>query len=272
MALVLQGDSREALAVVRARLDAAAGGTETDVAEGLFAVSALLEREPAVRRALTDPAVASAQKDGLVDALLSAKISPAALLIVKTATTQRWSRPRDMVDALDALGMHALLGQAERDGSLDEVEDELFRFMRVVEREGTLRQVLTDNGVPADRKRGLLDTLLEGKASPITRRLIAEAVSAPHGRTLEEALSDAVAIAAARRDRLVAEARVATGLSAEQEQRLAAALQAVFGKAIQLQVVVDPTVMGGMSVRVGEQVVDGSLLTRLDQARQLLAS
>jgi len=161
---------------------------------------------------------------------------------------------------------------AERGRHLDDLEDQLFRFGRVVAGSPELRTVLSNPDIPADYKRGLLDSLLEGKATPDARRLIAEAAVHSRGRNLDASLTGYARLAAQWRERLIAVVRVAIALSAEQRARLAAALEAAYGHEIHLNVIVDPNLVGGISVRIGDEFIDGSVASRLAELRRRLAA
>jgi F-type H+-transporting ATPase subunit delta len=207
-------------------------------------------------------------KAGLAHGLLATRISEDALDLVRALVTARWSSPRDLVDVTDLLGVEAVLAAAEADGDLADVEDEIFRFGRIIEQESALRVALAGSATPTEVRLRLLHDLLDGKARPATIRLIEEVVRAPRGRTLDRALDDFVRLAADRRQRLVAEVWSAVDLTTEQQQRLAAGLQRQYGRAIALQIVVDPTVLGGLTVRIGDEVIEGSIAGRLGDARR----
>ena len=160
---------------------------------------------------------------------------------------------------------------AEGEGVLDDVEDELFRFARLLEREPALRAALTDPGLPDDRKSSLVTDLLGGKAKPATVRLVEIAVTRSRGRSLEAALEDLVELAAARRSRYVAQVRVARPLEAAQETRLQTTLTRIYGREVSLQIDVDPAVLGGLEVRVGDEVIDGTVQRNLSNVRRSLA-
>ena len=183
-----------------------------------------------------------------------------------------WSSPRDLADATEQLGVLAAAAAAEGEGQLDDLEDELFRFGRIVSAEPGLRSALADPAPPADGKRELLDALLAGKVTPAALRLITQAVIYPRGRSLEASLDEYGRLVAAWRERLIAVVRVATGLTEDQRGRLAGALSHTYGHDVHLNVVVDPGVMGGMSVEIGDELIDGSVASRLAELRQRLAS
>jgi F-type H+-transporting ATPase subunit delta len=247
------------------------GAGSGEVSEGLYAVAGLLDREPSLRRALADPASTPDGRRQLVERLLGGQLSPLPLQVLQDAVAQSWSSPIDLRDALEHLAAAAAFRAAEGSGELDDVEDELFRFARLLEREPELRAALTDPGLPADRKAGIVEQLLRGRARETTMRLVEVAVLRRHGRSLEDVLEELSAMAASRRERYVARVRVAVPLDPSQEQRLNGALARIYGRAVQLQIDVDPTVVGGVQVRVGDEVLDGTVTRRLESARRGLA-
>jgi F-type H+-transporting ATPase subunit delta len=270
----MQGASRDALAALRDTLgrqvEGADSATLQKLSEDVFAVVTLFAGQGSLRRTVADPALETDAKVGLVDRLLSGKVGDPALELVRETARRRWSTPRDVVDALEAVAVEAALTQAEIDDDLDEVEDQLFRFERVLDGEAALRSALTDRNLPAERKRELLHRLLDGKAVAVSTALIERAVISPRGRTLERVLDEFLRLAAQRRSRLVARVTTAVALTAEQQQALAAALAGEFGREVRLQTVVDPSVLGGMSVRVGDEVIDGTVARQLDTAYRKL--
>jgi F-type H+-transporting ATPase subunit delta len=261
--------SRASLAEARERLAAV---TPADgLGEELLGVLHLLDREHVLRRALSDPSRAGADRAQLVQILLEGKISATALGLVQDVARLRWSRPSELADAIEELAVSAEAAAAEADGGLDDLEDELFRFSRVVAGEPALRGALTNVALPAERKSDLLDALLAGKALPATVRLVTEAATRPRGRSLERALEAYARVVALRRRRLVALVRTAVELSAEQRTRLAASLSAAYGRDVHLNIDIDPTVVGGLSIRIGDEEIDGTIAGRLDDVRRRLA-
>jgi len=271
---MMRGASRESLAQARERLDALVADTSTDalaLAEDLFAVTRLLDREIALRRVLSDPAAKADSKTGLATGLLRGQVGDPALGLVGDVVRSRWSRVRDLADGMELLAVTAAVAGAERDGSLDDVEDEVFRFGRIVAGNPQLRGILVDGSVPAERKAELVRTLLGGRVRPVSLRLITQVVTQPRGRSLEAALEEYASLAAARRLRILAVVRAPIVLSDEQRSRLRAALRRIYGREVQLNVVVDPDVVGGMSVQLGDEVIDGTVVSRLAEARRRLA-
>ena len=271
----MQGASRDALAGLRDALvqsvDATADATALQrLSDDLFAVVSLFAGTASLRRAISDPALEADAKIGLVDQLLRGKVGDAALDLIRQTARSRWSEPRDVVDALEAVAVEAALSQAEQENQLDEVEDQLFRFERIVNAEPDLRTALTDRNLPADRKQALLARLLDGKVSPVTRALVERVVLSPRGRTLERVLDEFLTFAAQRRSRLVARVTTAVPLSDDQQSRLADSLAREFGGEVRLQVVVDPSLLGGLTVRVGDELIDASVARQLDTAHRKL--
>jgi len=268
----MRGASRASLAQASGQLSAVATDKATADALGddLFAVARMLDSEHGLRRALTDPARAADAKARLIRSLLAGKVSAASLDLVAGLVSARWSAPRDLADAAEELAAKAVVISADRSRKLDDLEDELFRFGRLVAAQSDLRAALSDPYLPADRKRGLVGALLEGKVTPAAEKLITQAALDPRGRPLEISLDAYAKLAAARRQRVVAEVRVASALTQGQQDRLAAALAAIYGHEVHLNIVLDPQVMGGMSIQVGDEFIDASVVSRLAALRRRL--
>jgi F-type H+-transporting ATPase subunit delta len=270
----MRGASRAAFGEARDRLTPVLSdpGVAATVADELFAVVGLLDTEPGLRRALTDATSPQGARTGLVRGLLGGRVSRATLDQVAGMAAARWSVPGDLADAAEQLAVLATAAAADGEGQLDELEDELFRFGRIASGNPGLYAALSSALLPAERKRELLEALLAGKTAPSSLRLIAQAAVHPRGRSLEANLSDYARLAAAWRQRLIAVVRVATDLTASQRERLTAALSATYGHGIQLNVVLDPTVVGGMSIQIGDEFIDGTLSSRLAALRRRLAA
>lgn len=270
----MRGISRASLAELAERLAPLTGRSQAAVTLGneLLAVAGLLARQPALRRALGDPSRAAAARSDLATSVLSGKVSSDAVAVVAAVAAARWSAPGDLTDAIEQLGVTAIVAAAEEEGRLDDLEDELFRFGRIVASTPELRIALTNPFASADAKRELLASLLADKVTPEALRLITEAAVSPLGRSLDVSLEEYARLAARRRARLVAEVHVAVGLTDAQRARLAAALAAIYGHQVHLNVVLDPRVTGGMTVRVGDELIDGSVATRLGGARRGLGA
>jgi F-type H+-transporting ATPase subunit delta len=271
----MNGASREALAAARERLDTLVGTPDTDpavLAEELTAVVALLDGEVSLRRVLTDPARSGDTKAQLIGRLLDGRTGEATADLVAGTVRSRWSRPRDLVDALEQLAAVAETAVAERGDSLDAVEDELFRFGRIVAAAPELRAALTNQAAGAASRGELVRRLLGGKADPVTERLVERLVSAPRGRSLESGLEEAARLTAERRQRIVAVVTAALPLTEEQMGRLGSALGRLYGHRVHLNVDIDQEVLGGLRIEIGDEVIDGTVIGRLTAARQHLGS
>ncbi|WP_330332660.1 F0F1 ATP synthase subunit delta [Streptomyces sp. NBC_00536] len=270
----MNGASREALAAARERLDALTDNTSVDAAKlagELAAVTALLDREVSLRRVITDPAQSGEAKAELAGRLLNGQVGGETLDLVSGMVRSRWSRSRDLVDALEELADTADLTGAQQAGALDDVEDELFRFGRIVASSTELRAALTDRAASGSAKSTLLGNLLGGKANPVSERLVTRLVTHPRGRSLEGGLESLSKLAAERRNRMVATVTTAVPLSDVQKQRLGAVLAKLYGRQMHLNLDVDPTVLGGIVVRVGDEVIDGTIADRLSEASRRMA-
>ncbi|MFE5483366.1 F0F1 ATP synthase subunit delta [Streptomyces sp. NPDC056527] len=270
----MNGASREALAAARESLDALTDNTSVDAAKlagELAAVTALLDREVSLRRVLTDPAQAGEAKAELAGRLLGGQVGGETVDLISGMVRSRWSSSRDLVDSAEELANIADLTAAQRAGALDDVEDELFRFGRIITSSTELRSALTDKAATASAKSELLRSLLGGKANPVTERLVVRLVTQPRGRSLEAGLESLSKLAAARRDRMVAVVTSAVPLTDQQKQRLGAVLAKLYGRQMHLNLDVDPAVLGGITVQVGDEVINGTIAERLDEATRRLA-
>jgi F-type H+-transporting ATPase subunit delta len=164
----------------------------------------------------------------------------------------------------------AMLAVAGAEGQLADVEDELFRFARALEGNDELRDALTDARIPVSRRQQIVEDLLGERASAPTVALVSMAVGTGRGRELPAIIDRLVRMSAAMAKREVAEVRSAVDLNEEQRARLAEALERVTGKAVEIKVLVDPSVLGGVVATVGDTVIDGSVRTRLEQLKSSL--
>jgi len=271
----MQGASRNSLAKLRDELSRSSADATSQqlqqLADDLFAVVTLLASQGSLRRAVSDPALEADAKGRVVQTLFGQRLSAGALELTSAVAAARWSQPVDVVDALEAIAVEASLAAAEADEQLDEVEDELFRFERVVNSAPELRAALTNRNLPDDRKRQLLHRLLDNKAAKVTVSLVERAVIAPRGRTVERVIEEFTNLAAQRRERLIARVTAAVALTADQQERLREALAREFGRDVRLQLVVDPELIGGVTVRVGDELIDDSVVRHLSTARRQMS-
>jgi F-type H+-transporting ATPase subunit delta len=234
----------------------------------LFAVVDALESSAALRRAVTDPGAPEQSRRRLVHSLLDGKVSRIAVDMVADAAAMRWSGGRTFAAALDRQAVRAQLIEADRNGYLEETEDELFRFARTVEANPELRNALADRAVAITGRQELVGQLLDGKVNDATMALAKRAVRARE-RTFAHTIEGYVTLAAALKNRVVATVRVAQPLTAEQRERLRRTLSAQVGREVAVQEVIDPGVLGGVRVELGDEVIEGTVAGRLEQARRL---
>ena len=164
----------------------------------------------------------------------------------------------------------ALLDVARSEGALGEVEDELFRVARVVESNDELRNTLTDAQLPASRRQQIVEDLLGGLAHPVTTALVSMLVGTGRAKDLPKIIDELVRLSAAGANKEVAEVRSAVELTEEQKQRLTSALEQATGKQVELKVIIDPSVLGGLVAQVGDTVIDGSVKTQLQRLQSAI--
>jgi F-type H+-transporting ATPase subunit delta len=172
-----------------------------------------------------------------------------------------------MADRVDVYA-RALLSIVSTEGHVDEVEDELFRFARIVEGNDDLRMTLANPGLPLDQRAAIVDELLANRALPITRAITTFLVGAGRGHDLPAIVDRFVELAAQNREHAIAEVRSAVALTDDQKQRIADALSRSTGKHVEIKVVIDESVLGGIVATIGDTVIDGTVRHRLDQLKE----
>lgn len=266
---------RESIEAGREVLEAAASSLSaeqlTECGDQLLGVTRFLVDQPRLRRALSDPARKADDREGLVRGLIAGQVGATAADVVAVLVRGRWHGPAELVDGTEQLAVKALLLAAASDGSLANVEDELFRFGRLVDGDAELSSVLGSSGSDPKGRAVLVERLLDGKAEFVTVQLAAAACYGIGGRSFHASLAHLVESAAAARDEAVAYVTVAKPLDETGERQLAAKLTLVYGRPVALKVTVDPAIVGGIRVQVGSELWDGTVSRRLDEARQALA-
>ncbi len=265
----MRGVSAKSLAEVLAAVDEVLepGG---ELSSELFAAVTAIDGAPALRRVLTDPSTDAKAKQGLVKDVFGPALGADAVHVIESAAAGRWASPRDFTDGLETAGVTAQVISADAAGELDDLETELFEIGRAVHADDELRSVIADRTIAAKAKASLLTDVLSDKVSASALGLAVQAAAARKG-SFERTLVAFGDTAAARRNRLLAEVHVAYELADAEKQRLAAALTAKYGRDVHLNIIVDPSVVGGISVSVGDEIVDGTMSTRLETARRQLA-
>ena len=264
--------SRESLAALNAQLDAAVSGESGAVATAaqtgseLFDIVEVLDSDRGLRVAVADPSATAEQRSGIIQNLFAGKVSETTLKLVKDAAAQVWSTPREMREGLVELGRRALLRSAEGQGQLEEVEDELFQLGHILAEQSQLEQLLADKAATPEAKRGLLASVLYGKVTSVSEALALQAVGRPTKRPADD-IDSLSRQAAGLRNHVVARVTSATAISDEQERALADKLGRLYGKAMSIHTVIDKSILGGLVIRVGDEVIDGSLSTKLEKLR-----
>lgn len=270
----MRGTSRASLDAVERRWEpvvSAAGSAALTLADELFSLVDALDASGSLRRVLADPSTEPEAKAAVVARLLE-RADPRTVAVAQDLTAARWSEERDLADAAQRLAVDAALGAAESAGQLDVLADELFEITRALAGQRELRRTLHDATVPPEARASLVDAVLGDGGTPSTRALARRAAAAPRGRRFVAQLGDDIDLIAERRDRRVATVTVAAPLDQAQTSRLSELLARAFGRQLELNVLVDPTVVGGLRVQSGPDVIDATVLARLADARRRLAS
>lgn len=267
----LRGSSAEALQALGERVD-----NERDTLEqfgvlgqDLFRLAALLRSQPALRRAVTDVSTPAEAKAAVVRGLLDGKVGAEALDVLAEGVSQRWVAARDLADALEHLGVIATVRSAGR-REATRLSDELFVVAQVVQDNPELSSALSDPARSREDKGTLLRRVLDGKALPATVALVEQALAGSF-RSFHAAVTEYQKVAAATQGEGVAHVRTARALTEAEQGRLSAALSTQYGRPVHLNVEVDPGLLGGLRIEIGDDVIDGTVAARLDTARRKLA-
>ena len=266
----LRGASADALAALTTELESVLSSSRASsakVGDDLFSVATTLRSEGALRRFASDGSIPAEAKTGLVGQVFGGKIDDGSLAVLTRAVSSRWTAGRDLADTLDHLSVVAVVRSAGEDGG--RLSDELFAFAQAVKANPELRDALSDPARSLDDKSTLLHGLLDGKALPATVSLTVQSLSGAH-RTVGVALDEYQKIAAEVHGQGVATVRAARELSDAERGRLEEALSSQYGRPVHLNLVVDPSVLGGIRVEIGDDVIDGTVSSRLDDARRRL--
>jgi ATP synthase F0 subunit b len=272
----LRSASRESLTTLIEQFDQVAGGLSehqlTTLGDDLAAVAKLLSRESILTRHLGDPADNPAPKIQLLESVLSDKVSEPALEVLKHAVSGRWSADADLVKAVKHVAQLALIVRAEKAGKADEVEEELFRFARILDAQPRLAGLLSDFSTPAEGRVKLLKDVLESSSSvnPVTTAVLSQTVDVLNGERAEEAVLELAELAVARRGEVVAHVSAAAELSNAQHKRLIELLSRIYGHPVSVQLQIKPELLGGLNISVGEEVIDGTLSSKLAAAQTKL--
>lgn len=268
----LGGSSRQSLVAARTALDAAVKGVDAQAASTLsaelFFAADVLGSNISVRRALTDTSRDAAAKGALIKDLLASKVGTAAVGLLTELSALRWSGAKDLVQVIEQLAIEAEATAANISGELDRVENEMFVVSNTISNSSELRKAFKSDAQSA--KAQLAADLLKN-ASSSTTKLVSQMVNSWRGRSIESAFADYQSALAARRNRVIALVRVAAPISQAQQDRLAQALNKQVGQPVRMNIEIDPAVLGGVSVKFADEIVDGSVSNRLAGAARALA-
>ena len=268
----MAGVTDESLATARRELGQTLTGADLAVADELFGALDVLDSSAALRRSLTDPAREPDQRAAVVGSLFGRQAHGSTVAVLEAVVAKRWSRERDLGDAVEALAVTVVATQAEKDGlpGLEALESALLGFRRTVASSHEVQRALTEPQAPAQVKQQLAQRL-SADSSAEARLLIDRAVIAPRGLRPEVLVERFAEQVAARQQRWIAQVTAAKPLDASHEQRLSASLDRYFGRELRLDVVVDPAVVGGIRVQVGDEVVDSTVSSRINDLHRRLA-
>ena len=245
---------------------AIAGLNSSSVGAELFNVANFFEAEHLLRRNLSDSGLSKVARQNLVSELLSAKISSDASKVVQAIVSARWAKDTDLLDAIENAGALVLLAETEKAGHQSRVEEEIFYFARLIDSRADLQMALSNPSSTPQAKVKLVADLLSGRAHADTITLVSQYISHPRGRRIGSALDELSALAAARQNRLVATVTSAIALSERHKARINAALSSIYGQEVLMDTIIDDTVVGGVSVQIGDDVIDGTISTQIQKA------
>ena len=265
------GSSRDALTLCGEALEQLSGEVNfAQIGSELFSIAALLDSENVLRLALADSGQGVEIRKSLAAEVFGTRVGTASAELLVIAVAQRWSEDVDLVLALEELAAQAILTVAQNENTLDATEEEIFLFGRAVDQSADLQMALTNPATVGSIKSAIVAELLHTNATSATKELLAYAVSHLHGRRLDSVISRLGDLAAAQRQRMVAQVRVAKPLSQDQTKRLVAVLSSLKGREVRLNVALDPEVLGGIHVVIGDEVIDGTVASRLEQAHRAI--
>jgi F-type H+-transporting ATPase subunit delta len=272
----LRSASRESLAALVAKFDevtADLGPNQlSTVADDLASVAKLLAREKILTRHLADPADDPSPKVGLLETLLEGKVGDTALEVLKAAVSGRWSTDANLVDAVEHVARLALLVRGEREDQAGEVEEQLFRFGRILDAQPRLSTLLSDYAAPAAGRVKLVNDVLDSGTgvSPTTAQLLSQTIGLLRGERADDAVIDLAELAVARRGEVVAHVSAPADLSDAQRTRLTEVLTRIYGHPVSVQLQINPQLLGGLNIAVGDEVIDGTLSSKLAAAETKL--
>ena len=273
---ILGGSSRASVLTLRKSLaDLVSKQSATDATQfsaDLFTVLTVLSSSVGLRRALTDNSRDAASKAELISNLFGKNVTEAAKTLFSQAASLRWSNPAEIADAIENLAVESASAAADKSGELEKLENQLFDFARVLIANPEFRQALNTASDTDASKVSLLESVVNGKYSLHTINLLKRVVVLRRGRSIDATLSTYSHYVSNSRNRLVAHVKTAIALTDGQTSSLIAALTKQMGKEVHINIEIDPKVLGGISIRYADDVIDGTVVNRLAEASRALVS
>ena len=274
----MAGVSSESLATALTALEAKLPTASLQLAKELFGILGMVDSSAGLRRALTDPSRNGDEKSALVRQLVGGKVSADAAEIASGLASLRWATARDIGDALETLAATVVISVAENKSAvsasgitgLEELENDLFSFNQAVASNHEVQRALSEPQASASAKTTLAEKLVPG-ISEEAKVLVSQAVTQPRGIKATRLVERFAELAAKRQQRWIATVSVTRPLTQTQLERLQAGLNAMYGRELKVNVNVDPALIGGIRVQVGDEVLDASVLTRLGELQRQLA-
>jgi F-type H+-transporting ATPase subunit delta len=260
---------RKALAESVSKLSAA---DAAQCANDLFTILEVLSSSVGLRRALTDNSRDAAAKSDLISNLFGKNLGGTAYSIFTQSVSLRWSSPSEIADAIENLAVEAESYAADKNNELELVESQLFNFAQLLVANPEFRQALNTSADSNESKQALLESVIKGKYANSTLNLLSRVVSLRRDRNIDATLAVYSHYVSISRNRLVAQVKSAVALTESQKSSLVAALTKQMGKQVHVNIEIDPKVLGGISIKYADEVIDGTISNRLAEASRSLVS
>lgn len=265
----MASSTRQSLVAAKLAIAPIVASADIKFAEEIFAVGQAIAESLQLRSILSDPSTESNVKTGALKAVFGKSISSATLEFVGKLVDLRWSTGQDLVSAFEQLGVFAVASIAGK--KLAAIESDLFAFQLAVDADQELQFALASKQADEATKMTLVDALIGGKVAAESNLLIKQAVIGARNRRVSVVLEQFGKQVSAVADRLVATVTVASALEPKQLERLEAILAKSYGQSLKLNVEIDESLIGGVKVQIADEIIDGSLASRLTNAKLLLA-
>lgn len=267
----MSSSTRQALKAAKEILRPLVADAELSFAEEIFAIGSAVADSKQLRNILSDPSAESARKLAAIRAVFGKSVSQRSVDLIGKIVELRFSSGGDLVKALEQLAVESVSALASRSGILEQVEQELFAFKKVVDSDQQLQIALASRQASYEQKLRLIEQLTKGRFLAETVLLIRFAVIGSTKRRLAVVLEQFGKIISGFAGKLVATVTVAQPLTDSQHTSLRQALTRDYGNELTLNIEVDPAILGGVRVQVAGEIIDGSVANRLQQARMMLA-